>query len=175
MKVLAILIVVAALVIAIAPQYTNCEAKGGTMPGATSTGGAPMPSASNMGAPQAMATPAAMGGTAAKVVAKMKCYWTAHAEIAVGVPLAAAGLLLLFARRRESKRALGVITALLGLSAVLLPTALIGTCVSSGAVCNTTMKPLLLVAGGITIALGVIVLVLAQMSSAAGGGADQAA
>lgn len=175
MKVLAILIIAVALLIAIAPQFTNCEAKGGDMPGTTSSGGAAMASASGMASPQAMTTPVAMAGTANKVVTKMKCYWTAHAEIAVGIPLAAVGVLLLFARRKESKRALGVITALLGLSAVLLPTALIGTCMSGEAICNTTMKPLLLVAGGITIALGVVVLVLGEMSKSGGNGGQAAA
>jgi hypothetical protein len=140
-KVLATLIVVAALVVAITPQFTNCEAQRGGMLG--------------------MAAPAA----ATTVVAKMKCYWTAHAEIAVGIPLAAAGVLLLFARRKESKRAIGVLTALLGLSAVLLPATLIGTCASSVAVCDTTMKPLLLVAGGIVIAVGVVVVVLAEIGT----------
>lgn len=38
MKVLAVLIVIAGLVIAVAPQYTNCEAQGGTMPSDTKTG-----------------------------------------------------------------------------------------------------------------------------------------
>ena len=130
MKVLAMLIVIAGLVIAIAPQYTNCEAQGGTMPTATTVG--------------------------------------------AGVSLAVAGALLFFARRKETRRALSIVGALLGLSAILLPTTLIGTCASDGAVCNTTMKPIMLVAGGLAVAASVLILVVNELKrdEAAGTGAD---
>ena len=57
-------IMVIALVIIIVPQFTNCTANGG------------------------------MVTTAAGKQIPMKCYWTAHAEIAAGVPLLALGLLM---------------------------------------------------------------------------------
>jgi hypothetical protein len=47
-----------------------------------------------------------------------------------------------------------------GLASVLLPTTLIGTCASGAAVCNTTMKPIMLVAGGLAIATSLIILVV---------------
>jgi hypothetical protein len=156
-KVLAMLIVFAGLVIAIAPQYTNCEAQGGTMPTATTTV-----------ASTALSSMTAMASTqtttvAATVVPKMKCLWSARGALAVGISLAVAGALLFFARRKETRRALGIVGALLGLSAMLLPTTLIGTCGSAGAVCNTTMKPIMLIAGGLAVAASVLVLVVNEL------------
>jgi hypothetical protein len=134
-KVLAGLIVVMALVIGIVPQYANCEARGGTsMPAATQTSGG--------------------AGTAAAAapVPKMKCLWTARAELGVAIPLFALGALMFLSRRRETRRSLAVPSALLGVVAMLLPTALIGVCASSGAVCHSSMLPMMLVAGGLTVA-----------------------
>ena len=159
MKVLAILIVIAGLVIAVAPQYTNCEAQGGTMPTATTAGAGATLSPVTM-----MASVQTSG--AATIVPKMKCLWSARGALAVGVSLAVAGGLLFFARRKETRRALSIVCALLGLSAILLPTTLIGACASAGAVCNTTMKPIMLVAGGLAVAASVLVLVVNELKRA---------
>ena len=156
MKVLAILIVIAGLVIAIAPQYTNCEAQSGTMPAATTAGAGlaatPVTTMASMNTP-----------VAATIVPKMKCLWSARGALAVGVSLAVAGALLFFARRKETRRALAIVSVLLGLSAILLPTTLIGTCASAAAVCNTTMKPIMLIAGGLAVAASVLVLVVNEL------------
>jgi hypothetical protein len=153
MRVLALSIIALALVIGIAPQLTNCEANGGTTSkGMQMSGGTGMTMGSS---------------TAAKPAAKMKCLWTARAGIAVAVPLAAVGALLFFSRRKETRRALAVTTATLGLVTMLLPTALIGTCLSSSAVCNTTMSPIMLAAGGLTIAVGAVALVMNQLTTEA--------
>jgi len=156
MKVLAILIVIAGLVIAVAPQYTNCEAQGGTMPTATTT--AASPTLSPLTTLAGMQT-----SVATTIVPKMKCLWSARGALAVGASLAVAGALLFFARRKETRRALSIVGALLGLSTILLPTTLIGTCASDGAVCNTTMKPLMLVAGGLAVAASVLILVVNEL------------
>jgi hypothetical protein len=156
MKVLAILIVIAGLVVAIAPQYTNCEAQGGTMPTATtmvaSTTLSPLTTMASM-----------QTSVATTIVPKMKCLWSARGALVVGVSLAVVGALLFFARRKETRRALSIVGALLGLSAILLPTTLIGTCASDGAVCNTTMKPIMLVAGGLAVAASVLILVINEL------------
>ena len=165
MKVLAVLIILVALVIIIVPQFTNCEAAKDDSAMTTSTAATTMASAAPMASPTAAATPYRM----------MKCYWTAHAEIVVGVPLIAIGVLLLFARRKETTRALGIITAVLGVLTILIPTSIIGTCLNDQMVCNTEMKPVLLISGGITVALGLAVLVMGEMKRENGGGGDATA
>lgn len=166
MKVLAVLIILVALAIAIVPQFTNCEAnKDDSVLPMSGTAGTPMASVSPTASP--MASPATAPTMPYRM---MKCYWTAHAEIVVAVPLIAIGLLLLFARRKETTLALGVITAVLGVLTILLPTSIIGTCLNGAMVCNTQMKPVLLIGGGIVVALGVAVLVLGQMKRENGNG-----
>jgi hypothetical protein len=150
------LLVVAGLVIAIAPQFTNCEAQGGTMPVATTR------VASTALSPASML--ASMQTTTMDTIApKMKCLWSARGALAVGISLAVVGGLVFFARRKETRRALGIVGALLGLFTVLLPTTLIGTCGSSAAVCNTTMKPIMLAAGGLALAVSVVLLVANEL------------
>lgn len=150
MKVLAILLAIAALVIAIAPQFSNCEATGDMKAPASSTMATPATVASGMPAATTSTTP----------VKKMKCYWTARGEVAVAIPLFGAAALLFFARRKEAKRALAIVSMLLGVSTILLTTVLIGACLSDTATCRTTMQPTLLVAGGFVVALSVIALVI---------------
>jgi hypothetical protein len=138
-KVLAGLIVVMALVIGIVPQFANCEA-----------GGSPsMPTGT-----QATSAAGATGTTAAAAapVPKMKCLWTARAELGIAIPLFALGGFMFVSRRRETRSALAVPSALLGVVAMLLPTVLIGVCASPGAACHSSMLPLMLVAGGLTAA-----------------------
>ncbi len=159
MKVLAVLIMVMGLVIVIVPQFTNCEygkehpATINMQSGVTgdvmyaSMGSASVSAAESTSVPYRM----------------MKCFWSARAEIIAGVPLVALGILLFFARRRETIRVIGILTVLLGVLTIVIPTQLVGTCANTAMVCNTEMKPSLLVAGGITVALGVAVLVLGEM------------
>lgn len=149
MKLLAAVLVIAGLVLAIVPQFTNCEANGGTMPGTTMSAGAGMSAA-------AKAAPASP-------VAKMKCLWTARGGIVVGVALVALGALLFLSRRKETRRVVGIMSALMGLFAILLPLSLIGTCATDTAVCNTTMSPIMLSAGGIALAVGLITLVFNEL------------
>jgi hypothetical protein len=170
LKILAILIIVLGLVIVIVPQFTNCEY------------GNEHPATLNMQTDAHVVEYASMGGvdtTAADAASvpyrMMKCFWSARAEIMTGVPLVALGILLLFARRRETFRVIGAMTALLGVLTIIIPTAVVGTCANPAMVCNTEMKPTLLVAGGITVALGVAVLVVGEMRRPTDGPAEAAA
>ena len=163
MKVLALLIVLAGLVIAIVPQFTNCEAK------------ADAKSTASAGARTAVVTPSADAAEPATVFAsvttvasssivpKMKCLWSARGGLVVGITLVLAGGLLFFARRKETRRALALVSACLGLFAILVPTSLIGTCGSEAMICNTTMKPIMMVAGGIALAASVALLVVNEL------------
>jgi len=172
-RVLAVLIIIVALVIIIVPQFTNCEANKDSkamedMGAAVTTAGV---SYASMASPEAMASPAA----ATTPYRMMKCYWTAHAEIVVGVPLIAIGVLLFFARRKETTRVLGILAAILGVLTILIPTSIIGTCLNDQMVCNTEMRPTLLIAGAITVALGIAVLVMGEMKRENGNGGGAAA
>lgn len=169
MKVLAILIIVVALVIVIVPQFTNCEY--GKDNAATKTMTITTISSASTVSYASMSSP--MGGAAAAALPyrMMKCFWSARAEIIAGVPLIALGALLFFARRKETTRVLGIVTVVLGALTILIPTSIVGTCANSQMVCNTEMKPTLLIAGGITVALGVATLVFGEMKRESGGAA----
>jgi hypothetical protein len=149
-RVLAGVIVAMSLVIGVVPQFTNCEARGGTMPSTTT----------------APAGGSATGTTTGAVSAThtiMKCLWTARAEIGVAVPLFAIGALMLLTRRRETRRVLAIPAGLLGLIAMLLPTVLIGVCSSPGAICRMALRPSMLIAGGLTVAASLTIALVNEL------------
>jgi hypothetical protein len=129
-KYLGVFIIVMALAIAIVPSFTDCSSQGKFM--------------------------TLMSGMKAPMV----CHWTAQAAIATGVPLVAVGAIMTTARRKSSLFALSIMGTVLGIFAILLPTSLIGVCTNMTSLCNTTMKPAMMVLGGLTIAgsLGGMVL-----------------
>jgi hypothetical protein len=79
----------------------------------------------------------------------MKCHWTALAEIAMAVPLLVVGGLIAFNQRRETLRALSIVGAVLGIYVIMLPTQLIGVCMSADMLCNMVMKPTLILTGAL--------------------------
>ena len=163
MKVLAVLLVIVALIIIIVPQFTNCEY--GKDRAATETITITTVGSAMGGAEAAAGLPYRM----------MKCFWSARAEIIAGIPLLAVGALLLFARRKETTRVLGIVAIVAGVLTILIPTTIVGTCANSMMVCNTEMKPTLLVAGGLTIALGIAAIVVGEMRRESGGNGVAAA
>jgi hypothetical protein len=124
-----IAIMAIALVIIIVPQFTNCTANGG------------------------------MVTTAAGKQIPMKCYWTAHAEIATGIPLFVLGLLMLLSKFKESMRNLSILGIILGIMAILLPVLIIGVCATPTMICVTVMKPLMITCGVATILAGIVALI----------------
>ena len=117
MKVLGILIMVLAVLIAVVPQFFNCEHDGKSI---TLANGRQIP---------------------------MKCFWTAMAAIGVALPLFGVGALQIFSRQRETRRFLSTLGAILGVSVILLPTVLIGVCAHPDASCNLVMRPALIFMG----------------------------
>ena len=121
-----------ALVLAIAPVFTDCESQG------------------------------KMLTTADARTVSMKCHWAGVAEVAAAIPLALAGIYALRSRRKETLRFAGLVGATSGLVAILLPTALIGTCMNASMICNLLMRPILLASGIIAIVASIALIVLAR-------------
>jgi uncharacterized membrane protein YeiB len=170
-KVLAVLLMIVALAIIIVPQFTNCE-YGKEHPASINM------KTSDTSAVVQYASMGSMDTTAAEASVPyrmMKCFWSARAEIIAGVPLFALGVFLLFARRRETFRVIGVVATLIGILTILIPTTVVGTCMNPDMVCNTQMKPTLFICGGITVALGIAVLVLGETRRPTNGPAEAAA
>ena len=132
MKVIGILIMALALLIAVVPAFYNCQHDGKAL---TLANGMKVP---------------------------MKCFWTAMAAIATAVPLFGIGLLQMLSRQKETRRALGALGGVLGVMAIALPTALIGVCMHPDASCNLVMKPALIFMGILTLGLGVMSTVMPQ-------------
>ncbi len=131
-KILGVTLVVLALVMAVVPQFTDCQSQGRSLT-------------------------LANGNTVA-----MKCHWTARGEIAVAAPLLVVGVMLAASRRKESQRNLSILGVGLGALAMLLPTYIIGVCANPMMVCNAVMQPTLLGIGGLAAAISLVGLVMAQ-------------
>ena len=130
MKAIGVIIVLLALVGAIVPQFTDCASQGRAL---TLANGNTVP---------------------------MKCHWTAEAALAVGIPLTVLGVLFFFSKRKETQRSLSILGLFLGASYVLLPTVLIGVCSMPEMLCNSIMRPTLILTGALTMVACVIALVL---------------
>ncbi len=74
----------------------------------------------------------------------MKCHWSAVAEVAVGIPLLASGIMLLFTKQRSVKISMGVMGIVLGVMAALIPAHLIGVCGTASMNCRMVMLPAIL-------------------------------
>jgi len=131
-KFLGVVMILMALVLAVAPVFTDCESQG------------------------------KMLTTADGRTVSMKCHWAGIAEIAAAVPLGLAGIYALRSRRKETLRFAGLVGATSGLVAILLPTALIGTCMNASMICNLLMRPILLASGIIAIVASIALIVLAR-------------
>ncbi len=86
---------------------------------------------------------------------QMKCLWTARAEIGPGILLLAVGIFLFASRRVESRRFLSVLSLILGIFIIPLPTFLIGVCTNPNMSCVVLMKPILLIIGVFVGVLGI--------------------
>ena len=130
MKVAAFSLIILAVLIAILPIFTDCQAAGQMM---TLANGKQVP---------------------------MKCHWTGRAELGLGLPLLTVGLTMLFSRRRESLRNLGLVGISLGIVTILLPTVLIGVCAMPDMHCHSIMEPALILMGVLVVGISLAVAVL---------------
>jgi len=129
---LGVVMILMAVVLAVAPAFTDCESQG------------------------------KMLTTADGRSVSMKCHWAGVAEVAAAIPLGIAGIYALLGRRKETTRFATIVGAASGLMAILLPTALIGTCGNAAMTCNLLMRPILLASGILAIVASVALFVIAQ-------------
>jgi hypothetical protein len=131
-KVLGTAMIVLALVLGIAPVFSDCESGG------------------------------KMLTTADGKAVSMKCHWAGIAEVAAAVPLGLAGIYALRRRRKETMRFAAIVGAASAVVALLLPTVLIGTCMSPTMLCNLLMRPILLTAGILAVVVSVALFFVAR-------------
>lgn len=72
----------------------------------------------------------------------MKCFWSCRALMVVGCIAALAGVLLWLAKSADTRKALSVVAFALFLSAVLIPTVVIGGCVKEDMACRLVTFPI---------------------------------
>lgn len=123
MKAIGIVLLIAAVAIAVVPQFTDCESQGRAL---TLQNGKTVP---------------------------MKCHWTAQASLGLALPLAVVGAITTFSRRKANNGNLGIVGVGLGALTILLPTTLIGVCASPDMLCNSVMLPFLVLIGIIVTAV----------------------
>lgn len=130
MKVAASIVMLLAVAIAIIPIFTDCESAGRMIE---------LPDGRQI---------------------SMKCHWTGRAELGLGLPIFAVGAMMLFSRRKEARRYLGITGTTLGVVAILLPTNLIGVCMNPDMPCVSTMQPALILMGALVIGVSLVTVVL---------------
>jgi hypothetical protein len=131
-KVLGGVMILMALVLAVAPIFTDCQSQG------------------------------KMLTTADARTVSMKCHWAGIAEVAAAVTLGLAGIYALRNKRKETTRFAGLVGIASGVMAILLPTLLIGTCANASMICNVLMRPILLASGTIAIVASIALFALAR-------------
>lgn len=71
----------------------------------------------------------------------MKCFWSCKALIVVGAVIALIGLLQLLAKESKSRKVLSIVGLALCISAILIPTVIIGGCVKPEMACKMLTFP----------------------------------
>ena len=94
--------------------------------------------------------------------APMRCHWTALASIATAIPLFVVGGMQWFSKRKENRRSLSLLGAVLGAIVIALPTALIGVCAHPDATCNLIMRPALIFMCALAIGVNLVSLVATE-------------
>jgi hypothetical protein len=123
--------IVLALLMAIIPQFSSCQSQG-----------------NSISLPNGTTVP-------------MKCYWTGQGELVLAIVLLVIGILLILSKKAESQKYLSIVSILLGILALSLPTFIIGVCAMPTHICNTIMKTTLLIIGPLVILNGLAGLISA--------------
>ena len=117
MKIIGAVLIVLSLVVAIVPMFTDCQSQGRAI---VLENGKTIP---------------------------MKCHWSGVAELVVAVPLFVLGVMDIINRNLLVFRYLSILGIVLGIFIILIPTNLIGVCISPEMLCSSVMRPILILAG----------------------------
>ena len=117
MKIIGAVLVVLSLVVAIVPMFTDCQSQGRAI---VLENGKTIP---------------------------MKCHWSGVAELVLAVPLFVLGVMEIVNRNSLVNRYLSILGIVLGIFIILIPTNLIGVCVSPEMICSSVMRPILILCG----------------------------
>lgn len=86
----------------------------------------------------------------------MKCYWTARAELGLGILISLLAVISAFNKKETVRAAYSVSTALAGVLVYLIPNILIGVCDGVHMHCHAVAKPALSVIGILTAAIAAV-------------------
>ena len=86
----------------------------------------------------------------------MKCHYTAYAEVGVGATIIVASVVLMVSNMVQTKKALSIVGAVLGINVMLLPTYLTGMCGMASMPCRIGTQPALLILGVLIIIVNAI-------------------
>lgn len=129
-RILGIVLILLAIGLAVVPRLTDCESHGHAIELAN---GATIP---------------------------MKCHWSGIAEIGVAVPMYIIGAIMTTNRNRSILPILSLFGIVLGVLAIAFPTKLIGVCQAPAMICDTAMRPALILLGGSAAVLSGLGLIL---------------
>jgi hypothetical protein len=90
----------------------------------------------------------------------MFCWYTAMAELGIGVVVVTVGLLLFFSKHNETKRALGFILGALGTVVALMPVYLIPVCPEVWHPCHIATLPALVLLGCLIVVVAMVTVVV---------------
>ena len=92
----------------------------------------------------------------------MKCFWSCKALIVVGAVIALIGLLQLISKEAKSRKVLSIVGLALCISAILIPTVIIGGCVKPDMACKMLTFPVTHTLSAIGIVLQGLTLIIKE-------------
>jgi hypothetical protein len=117
MKVIGAVLIILALIVAIAPMFTDCQSQG-------------------------KAIVLENGKTVT-----MKCHWSGVAELVLAIPLLVLGVMVMVNRSSLVNRYLSILGIIFGIFIILIPTNLIGVCANPEMICSSVMRPIMILCG----------------------------
>ena len=115
------ILIILGILIAVVPQFTNCGSDGKQLELANGK-----------------TTP-------------MKCFWSGRSEMIPGIILLATGIMFILSRKKETTLFLSIIGLIASIFVLLMPLYFIGICSTPTMICNTVMKPVVIILAALAI------------------------